>query len=399
MDAMDAFECGRQVIRVLRAAGHQALLAGGCVRDRLLGEEPADYDVATSARPEEVIALFGRTERIGVQFGVVLVLVGGRSVEVATFRSDGDYRDGRRPVRVYYTGLEADARRRDFTINALYLDPETSAVIDLVGGRRDLEDRVLRTVGDARARMEEDRLRMLRAVRFAVRFGLRVEPEIRAACRALAPRLAEVARERITDELWRMAAGPAPDRALVLLADLGLLERVLPGVTADPQKLGGLGRLPCPRPAAVGLAGWLWAVAPAVAAGVLERLRLARADRRAVEGLLERAPRLGRFAALDVAAQKRLVRDPAFPDALALAAAMRGAEDPGVREARRAQAAWSAADLDPPRFLDGADLVALGVPQGPAVGELLRALEDEALRGRLPDVEAARRFVRAHRPG
>src|SRR5438034_3299871 len=170
-----------ELVRRLRAAGHEAYLAGGCVRDRLLGREPLDYDIATSAPPETVQALFPRTVPVGAQFGVVLVIADGMPVEVATFRSDAAYVDGRRPSAVHFGSAREDARRRDFTINALFLDPLTGEVVDFVGGQRDLSAGVIRAIGDARSRIAEDRLRMLRAVRLAARLGFAIEREAHAA--------------------------------------------------------------------------------------------------------------------------------------------------------------------------------------------------------------------------
>src|SRR5436305_2637617 len=175
-----------ELVRRLRAAGHDAYFAGGCVRDRLLGREPLDYDIATSAPPETVQALFPRTVPVGAQFGVVLVIADGMPVEVATFRSDAAYVDGRRPSAVHFGSARDDAQRRDFTINALFLDPLSGEVVDFVGGRRDLSAGVIRAIGDARSRIAEDRLRMLRAVRLAARLGFATERETHAAILASA---------------------------------------------------------------------------------------------------------------------------------------------------------------------------------------------------------------------
>jgi len=397
---MEPYDSAVYVIRALREAGHEALLAGGCVRDRLLGEPPKDFDVATSAEPAEVQRLFERTEPVGAQFGVVLVLVGGNAIEVATFRSDGDYHDGRHPSWVRFSTPREDALRRDFTINALFLEPDSGRVIDFVGGREDLAARRLRTVGNAEARFREDRLRMLRAVRFAARFELAVDPPVRAACRRMAPCIRGVARERITDELTRIAVGPAPDRALALLQDFGLLPWVLPGVAADGPGLSTLRRLPSPRSVPLGLAGFLRRVSGPARERVLGGLRLSGADRKAVGAILDIASRLRRFRELDVAGQKRLVRRPEFADAIALELAADPADGVAALEAARvARTSWSETDLHPSRHLDGSDLIALGVPAGPEIGRLLRLLEDEALRGRVKSREDAMRVVLRGRRG
>ena len=388
---MKPFDAACQVIRRLRRSGYEALLAGGCVRDRLLCVEPKDYDVATSATPAEVQGLFERTEPVGVQFGVVLVMIGMHAIEVTTFRDECDYRDGRHPGRVTWTSLRGDASRRDFTINAMFLDPETGEVIDHVGGQSDLDQRRLRTVGLPAARFEEDRLRMLRAVRFAARFALAVDPSLRAAARVLAPRIVEVSRERITEELTRMAEGPSLDRALSLLEDFGLRLHVLPGVPVTPDKIVGLGGLPYPRSRTLGWAALLHGIGQPARSALLNTLRLSRVDRREIEALLDLAPQIVGFSGLDVVDQKRAVRVPAYRDAVVLVAALEGKDV--VAPACQARARWSDRELFPPRYLDGTDLLALGIPPGPEVGRVLRLLEDETLCGQIRSVEDARRRV------
>jgi poly(A) polymerase len=218
------------IVRKLREAGHEALFAGGCVRDMVMGNDPADYDIATSATPEEVMKLFQRTVAVGAQFGVVLVLVGERQYEVATFRADEGYEDGRRPVGVTFTNAKEDALRRDFTINALFYDPMEEQVIDYVEGRRDIEGRVIRTVGNPLERFEEDKLRMVRAVRFAARFDFEIEGATFEAIRRFSEKVTQVSWERIGDELEKTLTGPNRGRALQLLSDTWLLERILPEV-------------------------------------------------------------------------------------------------------------------------------------------------------------------------
>jgi poly(A) polymerase len=227
-----AAERARSVVRRLRARGHEALFAGGCVRDRLRGEHPSDYDVATDASAEQVQQLFEQTVPIGVQFGVVLVLIDGHAVEVASFRTDAEYVDGRHPVAVRPASAEEDAQRRDFTINGMFLDPETDEVIDYVGGREDLENGIVRAIGDAAERFREDRLRLLRAVRFAARFGFEIEARTAAAIRANATSVIGIAWERIGDEIVRILTEGQARRGFELLDELGLLDVVLPEVAA-----------------------------------------------------------------------------------------------------------------------------------------------------------------------
>jgi tRNA nucleotidyltransferase/poly(A) polymerase len=222
----------RRLVETLRAAGHEALLAGGCVRDLLLGREPKDYDIATSATPQQVAGLFPRTVGVGAQFGVMMVIEPDGEYEVATFRTDGEYKDGRRPEGVTFASAAEDAKRRDFTINGLFLDPVTDEVIDHVGGRADLTARRIRAIGDPRKRFEEDRLRVLRGVRFAAALDFEIEPVTWDAIRDFAPRIHDVSPERIREELSRILTHPSRLRGFDLLDASGLLHEILPEVEA-----------------------------------------------------------------------------------------------------------------------------------------------------------------------
>jgi len=217
----------------LREAGHEALFAGGCVRDMLLGAEPADYDVATSATPQQVAKLFPRVLLVGAKFGVAVVMRGEEAVEVATFRSDLSYSDGRRPDGVRFSTPRQDAERRDFTINGMFYDPVSDEIIDHVDGRADIERRIIRTIGEPDHRFAEDYLRMLRAVRFATRLGFEIDLRTADAIRAHAPKLAAISGERVCDELTKMLASPQSDEAVKALADLGLAQVVLADLFAD----------------------------------------------------------------------------------------------------------------------------------------------------------------------
>ena len=221
------------VLRTLQSAGYQALWAGGCVRDELLGLTPKDYDIATDARPEQVQSLFRRTVAVGASFGVIEVLGPRRQgdflkVEVATFRSDVSYSDGRHPDAVVYASAHEDAWRRDFTVNGMFSDPLKGELLDFVGGRADLEARVLRSIGDPPKRFQEDKLRLLRAVRIAARFDLTIEPATAAAIKAMAAELPVVSAERIAKELRQLLVHPRRTRALNLMFELGLLQAILP---------------------------------------------------------------------------------------------------------------------------------------------------------------------------
>ncbi len=230
-----------EVAARLRQAGFTAYFAGGCVRDALLGVEPSDFDIATDARPEQVQALFPKSQAVGAHFGVIIVRSGPDSVEVATFRTDGSYKDGRRPESVLFSSPLEDARRRDFTVNGLFLDPATGHVIDHVGGREDLKRKLLRAIGDPAARFQEDHLRLLRCVRFATTLGWEIDPDTWAAVQAAAASLSRISIERIRDEFMKIMLHPNRVRGLDLLDESGLLTHILPemealkGCTQPPQ--------------------------------------------------------------------------------------------------------------------------------------------------------------------
>jgi len=232
IDAEPCRDLALDVVRRLRQAGYQALWAGGCVRDLLLGQSPADYDVATDATPEQVMAVLPfRALTVGISFGVVRVRHPGRAgveVEVATFRSDGAYLDGRRPESVAFGSAELDAARRDFTINGMFLDPLTDTLIDYVGGHEDLKNRVLRAIGAPEARLREDKLRVLRAVRLATRFQLQIEPATFAAIKSMAKQVASVSKERVAQEFRRMLVHETRARAMDLALQTGLVAAILP---------------------------------------------------------------------------------------------------------------------------------------------------------------------------
>ncbi|RPI22172.1 MAG: CCA tRNA nucleotidyltransferase [Acidobacteria bacterium] len=221
-----------QIVRTLSEAGHRGLFAGGVVRDLLLGNRVSDIDIATSAVPADIERLFPRTIAVGKQFGVMIVVIDSNNYEVATFRTEGGYMDGRHPSSVRFTGAEEDARRRDFTVNALFLDPIAGVIIDYAGGIADLDRRVIRTVGSPADRLDEDKLRVLRAVRFACQLGFQIEARTYDEVKRQAGNLLRVSWERIRDELLKILSGPAPARGLDLLSDSGILDVILPEVAA-----------------------------------------------------------------------------------------------------------------------------------------------------------------------
>lgn len=370
------------IVRALRAAGHEALLAGGCVRDLLLGIEPDDYDVATDADPDRVCGLFRSTRRVGAAFGVVLVRQHGRWVEVATFRTDGSYRDGRRPESVRFSTAEDDARRRDFTINGMFLDPLADEVRDYVGGYADLHRRLLRCIGRPADRFAEDYLRLLRAVRIAARLDFTIEPATRAAMSAAAASVAGVAMERVRDELERMLAHPSRSAAVELLCTTGLLGHLCPEATSRPDALAlarqWIARLPADAGFVTSLAALLHPLPAREVERVARRLTLSNEERDAVTWLVAHQADLNDSATIGLPALKKLLAHPAFPALVALFEA-RGPGDARIAALRARIAAIDPRQIQPSPLVTGEDLMARGVAAGPIYKRILAAVYDEQL--------------------
>lgn len=488
MAATPQFAAARAIVARLRQEGHQAYLAGGCVRDLLLGRVPKDYDVATSATPDIVLDLFPRTFAVGAHFGVVIVAdeLEDRYIqtEVATFRSDGAYSDGRHPDAVRYTTRpEEDVQRRDFTINGLLLDPEAldlnppktpdsdsssdeashthtshpavpdtpslesetsvaaglrSAVLDYVGGLADLDVGILRAIGDPARRFEEDRLRMLRAIRFAARFNYQIDPATFAAIQALAPRIASVSRERIREELTRMLTKGHARRAFELLDASGLLIHVLPevsrlkGVEQPPQyhpegdvwthtlmlleQLGTDAQLAAGCPMTLAWGALLHdigkpatfqppsgpndrirfnghvEVGVAIAADICRRLRFSNEETTQILALVENHMRFGDVHRMKAATLKRFFRLDRFPEHLALhrmdCNASHGSLD-NYHFARTQYEAIPDEEVRPTPLLTGRDLIALGYHPGPNFKTILHTIEEAQLEGTIKTKEEA----------
>lgn len=383
-------EAATEVAGQLVDAGHETYFAGGCVRDRLLGLEPTDYDIATDARPEVVADIFPHARGVGAHFGVMLVPAGGHSVEVATFRSDGAYEDGRRPSEVIFGSAEADANRRDFTINGLFEHPRTREVIDFVGGRSDLEARILRAIGAAEERIDEDRLRMLRAVRFAARFSLEVDPATGAAIAARADQLGGVSRERVGHELRRMLGDDSRAVAGALSESLGL-DRSILGASRIQDGRPRLEALPSGSDWIDGLAAWeldRGTADPGASGHRLEKaLILSNREKDDFVAILEiRTGILHQWAEWPLAARKRLAGRPEFHRALVLAAI------DAPRVAARVTAEFDRfthEGLSPDPLIGGHDLLEAGLKAGPRFKTILDATYDAQLEGRVQDRDSA----------
>jgi tRNA nucleotidyltransferase/poly(A) polymerase len=369
----------RAVLRALRAAGHETYAAGGCVRDLLLGRAVHDVDVATAAAPEAVEALYPRTVAVGKAFGVIRIVCPGGDVEVATFRSDRAYVDGRRPTGIDRASAAEDVRRRDFTINALLLDTESGTIIDHVAGIADVRTRTLRAVGDAAARLAEDRLRVLRALRFAAVLGCTIEPATWAAVAATP--LTGVSRERIIDELRKACAAGGGAGFLRLAQDSAALPAITPGLDAAHAPL--LERLASAAFTAQ-LAGWLLPLGAERARAWIEAQPVPAAWRKDVPWLIAEAPGL---TALPAGARMARLRAARGGDLAALATALqpeRGAD----------LALWLAdARARPPCPLAAADLIAAGIAPGPALGAALRRAQAAWDAGEASDVPGLLRII------
>jgi poly(A) polymerase len=441
-------QLARAIVQTLRQYGYEAYLAGGCVRDKLLGVEPKDFDVATSAHAEEVQRFFPHTIPVGAQFGVVIVVHGEETCEVATFRLDGLYLDGRHPVHVTFSNAREDAVRRDFTINGMFYDPETEQVIDYVNGQADLAAGVIRAIGDPHARFAEDRLRMLRAVRLAARLGFTIEAQTFAAIQELAPSIVDIAWERIGDEIIKILTEPSVDCgprktagqpqsrgarcAFELLSASGLLQVILPeiealqGVEQSPDfhpegdvfvhTMLLLDHLQSPTET-LALGALLHDVAKPlcqqrqekritfyghcekgaeIAVALCQRLRRSRTTWERVDYLVRNHLRILSAPEMRSATLKRLLREEGIGELLALARIDALASSGDVRPYEFCQkklAELTPAQMAPPRLLTGKDLLALGLPPGPRFKELLEAVEEQQLEGRLHTREEALAWV------
>ena len=451
-----------EIVGGLRERGHQAYFAGGCVRDLLLDREPADYDVATDATPHQVIQIFPQTFAVGAQFGVVLVPLSGdgepknkatepsyepsssadegvhrskRTVEVATFRSDVGYSDGRHPDEVRFTNdPRQDVERRDFTINGMMYDPATNEVLDFVGGRADLAAGVVRAIGDPERRFSEDKLRMLRGVRFAARFGYTIDPATLAAMQRLATQIHQVSQERVREELTKMLTEGSAQRAFQLLDESGLLTQVLPeiskmkGVEQPPQyhpegdvfvhTLLLLDKLPagCSKTLAWGALLHdvgkppTFRVAPdrirfdghveigvKMAAEICARLRFSNDETDQILALVDNHMRFGDVERMKESTLKRFLRLPEFDEHLELhridCLSSHGQLD-AYDYVREQLHSLPPEAIRPAPLVTGDDLIGAGYEPGPRFKEILSAVEDAQLEGRLNTRDAAMEYVR-----
>jgi poly(A) polymerase len=424
------------VARRLTDAGHEALLAGGCVRDKLLGREPKDYDVATSATPAQVLKLFPGSNEVGAHFGVVIVKQHGTHIEVATFRTDGSYKDGRRPETVEFSTAPEDAQRRDFTVNGLFENPFTGEVIDHVGGQADVETKTLRAIGDPVARFREDALRLLRAVRFATVLGFEIEPLTWSAIQQHAHDLARISPERIRDEFSKLITAPDRARGLDLLVQSGLIREIIPEV---------LPMIGCEQPPEWHPEGDVYthtrimlemlgaeaslelclavllhdiakpptftfdeaanrirfnghdAMGAVMAEEILRRLKYPNDVIADVVPMVARHMQFMNVQKMRVAKLKRFMAEPTFEQEMELHRVDCGSSNGFTDNYEfliEKRGEFASQPLIPPAFVSGKDLIAMGLTPGPRFKDLLEAVQTEQLEGRLHDRETALELLR-----
>lgn len=433
---MTARDAAMELARRLAAAGHEAMFAGGCVRDVLLGRPPQDYDIATSATPAEVLALFPGANEVGAHFGVVIAKHGGHHVEIATYRTDGSYKDGRRPESVTFSTASEDARRRDFTINGLFERPQTGAIVDHVGGVDDLNAKVLRAIGEPGERFREDALRLLRGIRFSTTLGFTIEPRTWQAITEHADLLEKISPERIRDEFSKIIRSPRRADGLDLLVASGLIRHIVPevlpliGCEQPPEwhPEGDvythtrimLGMLAPDPPLELCLAVLLHDIAKPptqtfdevagrirfnghdalgaeMAETILRRLRYPNHVVDAVVPMVARHMQFMNVQQMRTAKLKRFMAAPTFEQELELHRVDCGSSNGFTDNYEFLQAKgaeFAAEPLIPPPLVSGRDLIALGLPPGPEFKEILETVQTEQLEGRLVERESALRLVR-----
>lgn len=425
-----------KIVERLRFAGHDAFFVGGCVRDIVRGMEPEDYDIVTSAHPEQIMQIFPRTVPVGIRFGVVLVVEDGRNYEVATYRSDDAYIDGRRPSGIRYTTAEEDVRRRDFTVNSLLMEPHTGRIIDMTGGLKDIKDRMIRTIGEPRHRFAEDHLRMLRAVRFAANLDYTIDRSTMDAIREKNSCIAVISAERIREELAKLLTRGKARRGMELLDESGLLSVILPEISAlkgieQPPRFHPEGdvwehtlRMLACLPLHDGVADLrlAWSVlmhdagkavtrsedsagvhfyghvreGVNIAGIIMDRLRFSRSDRDTILELISSHMRFMHVQEMRPGTLKRFLRMPDFNLHLELhrldCVASHGMLD-NYEFCLRKLDEMPVEALNPVRLLTGDDLIAMGFSPGPSLGRILKMVEEAQLNGEITTPEEARKLV------
>ena len=387
-----------KIVRQLRQLGYEALLAGGCVRDMLLGRRANDYDVATSAKPENVMKIFCRTVKVGAKFGVVIVLLDDEQVEVATFRTEGGYTDGRHPGHVKFSTAKKDAKRRDFTINGMFYDPIERRVIDYVDGRADLKKNLIRTIGKATERFGEDYLRMLRAVRFSTKLGFEIESETYKSIRRTAEKINLISGERIAMELEGIITNANRETGVEMLLDCGLAKQIFDGFEGEKARtaIKVLGVLPNKISFPLGLAGMFIDWNEEEGLRRCERLKLSRGQLKHIKFLLNNRGVL-LDAEMSLSKLRRLAAESYFGDLYQYQRAIQkaaGESTTALNKIKRRVMELGDIVLTPRPLLDGYELMRLGAKAGPALGQLAEEMYVAQLDGHIKTAEQARQWVK-----
>ncbi len=432
---MEARQAATEIAQRLLRAGHQAFFAGGCVRDFLLEKTPKDYDIATSARPEEVLAALPQAIAIGAHFGVMLVKHAGHAIEIATFRTDGSYRDSRRPESVEFSSPENDALRRDFTINGLFQNPLSGEILDYVGGLDDLREKTLRAIGEPEQRFSEDALRLMRAIRFSGKLNFRIEPKTWLAIRQSAPRLPQISCERIRDEFSQIITSPNRRRGIELLVESDLMTQFMPeflttiGCEQPPQwhpegdvfihtcimlemldadapldlclavLLHDIGKPACRTVDETGRIRFNGhdAVGADMAAEILTRLKYPNAVIASVTEMVARHMQFMNVQKMRTSRLKQFMARPRFTEEMELHRVDCGSSN-GLTDnyefILEKQLEFSAEPLIPPPLVNGGDLISLGLRPGPAFKTLLDSVQIEQLEGRILERKTALDFLK-----
>jgi putative nucleotidyltransferase with HDIG domain len=421
-----------EIVKTLRKNRHEAYFVGGSVRDLLLKKNPKDFDIATDALPEQVMKLFPKTVPVGAQFGVVVVIHEGESFEVATFRTDKGYADGRRPTGVKFTNAKEDASRRDFTVNGLFFDPVEKKVLDWIGGQKDIKKKIIRAIGEPTKRFTEDKLRMLRAVRFASVLGFKIEAKTMASIKRLAPKISVVSNERVRDELIKMFTGPRPALALELLDKTGLLKPVLPEVhkmkgvqqpkafhpegdvfihtklllkqLKNPSVVLGFGCLlhDVGKPPTFKRADRIRFnghdhVGARMTDEILTRLRFPNDVKEQIVACVDGHMRFKDVRQMKESTLKKFMQRETFETELQqhrIDCLASHGDLSNWRFLKKKTKTLSREEIKPKPLLTGKDILAMGYKEGPVIGKILRALEEAQLEGEIQTPEAATEWIK-----
>lgn len=400
MNTLQQEDIAKEIIKQLTKAGFTAYLCGGCVRDKILGKQPKDYDIVTNAKPQQVKSFFHKTIEVGAKFGIVCVMHKNYLYEIATFRKDGDYSDGRRPNNIVFSDEKEDASRRDFTINGLFYDVTKDSIIDYVGGERDLKLRLIRTIGNSQDRFNEDYLRMIRAIRFATQLNFKICPRTWKSIQAMSSLVKNIAKERIREEFLRMLQGAYPEKAIILLKESGIFITIFPNLKIDEntflliQKI--LKNAKTIENVSVAIAIFLFYCDAQEILNTCEILRLSNNQKDDVIDILENVPKCISLNKSDIVTMKRFLRKSNFAQILHLHYLDCITRKISLDSYHFCQEALveNQQQLFVPKILTGNHLKQLNIPPGPLYKEILHDIENQQLLGNIENYQEAIEYVK-----